>query len=164
MYQPVKFVWVAPLLLLVSAAVATRPAADAAQRLVVQVRHVEYPLKPGEPPAVIGNDDPLPANSTQRSSLQTTTTLGVPFESVAIVHGTTYTLAGKLAKVKGDEKQLRLQIDYVESSGDKARSITQISSNVILTVDKPMRLGGMTGGAADGSVLVVTVKHVDSAK
>ena len=148
------------LLLLVSAAPATRPTtAPAAERLIVQVRHVDYVLKPGEPPIAAGNGEArLPNDLAEQSSLQVTADVGQPFEAVALITGKTYRLAGRLKKVTGDAERYAVEIDYCESSGDVAKSTSQIKSRIIASVEKPMPLGGMTSDRA-GSVVILTLKR-----
>src|SRR5215207_8542022 len=99
------------LLLLVGAAPATRPTtAPSAERLLVQVRHVDYTLKPGEPSIVIGDGElTLPNDHTERSSLQVTADVGQPFEAVAVITGKTYRLAGRLKKVTGDAERFSVE-------------------------------------------------------
>ena len=58
----------------------------------------------------------------------------------------------------GDPKRISVEIDYRESSGDVAKSIAQITSRVVATVDKPMPLGGMTSDRT-GSVMILTLKR-----
>ena len=79
-------------------------------------------------------------------------------ESVAVITGKTYRLAGRLKKVTGDAERLSVEIDYCESSGDVAKSTSQITSRIIATVDKPLPLGGMTSDRA-GSVMILVVKR-----
>ena len=70
----------------------------------------------------------------------------------------TYRLTGRLKKVTGDAERFAVDIDYCESSGHVAKSVSQITSRIIATFDKPMPLGGMTGDRA-GSVMILTLKR-----
>ena len=148
------------LLLLAGAAPATRPtSAPTGERLVVQVRHVDYAQQLGDRPIVLEDGDvTLPNDFTERSSLQVTTSLGQPFEAVAVLNGTTYRLAGSLKRVTGDAQHISVEIDYCESSGDVARSVSQVKSRIVARVGKPMPMGGMTSGRT-GSVMIVVVKR-----
>ena len=89
MYQAMKrmFLLSPLLLLLVSAAPATRPTAQEVDRLIVQVRRVEFTMKEGDSPLSFG--DPtniqLPADTKELSSIQTTTNATGPFESIAVI-------------------------------------------------------------------------------
>ena len=154
-----KIAFVLPLLLLVSAAPATRPAATAAaNRMLVQVRHVVYTLRPGEPALIAGtNDVKIPADTTERSSLQVTAEVGVPFETVAVLNGTTYRLAGELKQTSLPADRISVKIDYSESSGELSKSISRINSTITTTIDQPMPIGGITSDtAASAMILAVT--------
>ena len=147
------------LLLLAGAGPATRPttrATDLPERFVVQVRRVEYTLKPGEAAPIVPGDRgaKLPANAIERSSLQVTAAVGSAFEAVATVNGTTYRLGGKLTRVASDADRVAVQVDYRESTGESAVSLSQITSGVVATVDVPIQLGGLTGEAGGHAIML----------
>src|SRR5687768_4067825 len=95
-----------PLLLIVGAAPATRPAVAVAaaapapvappEQVVVQVQHVEYEMNAKDPAIAADAQDEIkiPADATPVSSLEVGTSVGGRFETVAVVQGTTYRLAG----------------------------------------------------------------------
>lgn len=144
------------LLLLVSAAPATRPAVG---RLIVQVRHLEFPVKPDAPAIPLGNEDQtVPQDATELSSIQVTAEVGQPFEAVAVIRGATYRLAGTVKSARGHSERFAIDVDYAESSGRPAVNLSQITSNVIARLDTPTRLGGMTGEAG-GRAMVLTVRR-----
>jgi hypothetical protein len=154
-----------PLSLIAAAAVpapATRPAAAkpaAAEQVIVQVRHVEYRLDPKEPAIALGGQGvKIPADATEISSIQVAAAVGGRFETVAVVSGTTYRLAGQLARSKGMD-YFRLEIDYCETSGGAMKNVTQVTSNIMARVEEPFPLTGMLADAAHGKGLIVTLKH-----
>ena len=158
-----------PLLLIVGAALvpATRPAVAAGapapaappEQVVVQVQHVEYEMNAKDPAiAADAQDDiKIPADATPVSSLEVGTSVGGRFETVAVVQGTTYRLAGRVERPKGSE-HLRLKIDYSETSGGAMKNVTQISSMIMTKLDKPTPLGGFHVGGTRAKGLIATIK------
>jgi len=144
MYQAMKrmFLLSPLLLLLISAAPATRPTAQEVDRLIVQVRRVEFTMKEGDSPLSFG--DPtniqLPADTKELSSIQTTTNATGPFESIAVINGTTCRLAGKLKPAAPPSKYIRLEIEYLERT--QTNDVFSFTTNLMLEVDKPIRSGG----------------------
>ena len=139
MYQAMKRMFLlSPLLLLISAAPATQPA----DRLIVQVRRVEFTVKQGDTPLVFS--DPtnvqVPADAKEVSSIQTTTSATGPFESIAVISGTTCRLAGKLKPAAPPSKYIRLEIEYLERT--QTNDLFSFTTNLMLEVDKPIRSGG----------------------
>lgn len=156
MYQPVKRIFLlSPLLLLISAAPATRPA----DQLIVQVRRVEFAVKPGDPPVLAGapTDLRIPADAKELSSLQTTASFATPFETVAVINGTTYRFAGTL-KPSSSGKSVGVSFEYLETRGQEAKSIVQLKTNLMVKVDEPIGAGVMHGGDK-ATVTVLTLKR-----
>jgi hypothetical protein len=143
------------LLLLVSAAPATAPATrPAADRYVVQVRSVEYTVKPDAPPLDFAE---VPADATELSSLEVSAEAGAPFEAVAIVKGTRYRLAGSLRTARGPEEHVGVNVEYEERSGG---NVTAVKTHVVVVIDKPMRLGGMWPQIGSGNrALILALKR-----
>lgn len=165
MYQVMKRALLFPsLLLLVSAAPATRPV-EATERLIVQVRHVEYAPKPN---AAANNLSTLvadiPAEAKEISSLEVLTEAAAPFETVAVVNGTRYSFSGKLKRSmpSSDGKTYaRLEFDYRETRAKDPGSIVQVTSNVMLVPGEPVRIGGfMRDPIVIG--LILTLKQADA--
>jgi hypothetical protein len=157
------------LLLLVSAAPATRPTTNAApqQRFIVHVRHVELPAKPGEPAAIVvaQPNEPIPADAKERSSLRIAATTGEPFETVAVINGTTYRLAGNLfkpSKATDGKDYFRVKVEYAESRGTEQKSIAQITTNLVLEPDQEVRMGGMMNGPT-ATALTLALRRPDAA-
>ena len=155
-----KPAWLLPsLLLLISAAPATRPV----EQLVIQMRHVEYAPKPkAAADALSPSAADIPADAKETTSLQVLSEPGVPFETVATVNGTRYSLRGKLTKAKSTEGEeyCRVEVEYAESSGHG--DITQITSNIMVKTGESVRAGGIM---RDASVigLILAVKLPDAA-
>ena len=159
MYRIMKPLFLLPLLLLTGAGPATQPA-PVTDRYVVQVRRIEYTLKPGEaaPTAPGERGVKLPASAVERSTIQVTAAVGLAFETVAVVEGRTYRLGGRLTRVTSDASRVAVEVDYGESMGDPAVSLSQITSGVMATVNEPMQLGGLAGEAG-GYAIILTVNR-----
>jgi hypothetical protein len=147
-----------PLLLLVSAAPATRPTTQAVDRLIVQVRRVEFAVKQGDAPLAFS--DPtnvqVPADAKELSSIQTTTSATGPFEAIAVINGTTCRLAGKLKPAAPPSKYIRLEIEYLERT--QANDVFSFTTNLMLEVDKSIRSGGMQSDDK-AYATIITLKH-----
>ncbi len=101
----------------------------------------------------------IPADATARSSLEVTAEADQPFDTTAIVNGTTYHLAGRF-KRSADERQISAEIDYSESAGEQAKSIVQIKSKIIVRVGKPTSLGGtLSPNNGRSSALILTLRR-----
>ena len=166
MYQVMnRALLLASLLLLVSAAPATRPV-EGSERLIVQVRHVEYATKPNTPASNFSTSvADIPADAKEVTSLQVLGQPGAPFETVAVINGTRYRLSGKLKTATSSDGKdyIRVEFAYLESSDkDHGGNITQISSNVMILSGESIRIGGMMN---DTNVvgLILTLKQPDPA-
>ena len=82
---------------------------------------------------------------------------GESFHTVATIKGSTYRLSGSL-KQPTDGKDVFVKFDYQETVD--GRGTTQISTNVGVAVDKPMRVGGMNAEPErSGTALILTLKR-----
>jgi hypothetical protein len=138
-------------LLVAAAAPATRPAEKPGERTIVNVRSVEVP-------AGTALDRPQDAaklkDARERSSLQVAVQTGQPFETIAMVNGVTYRLAGR------GPGGGRMQIDKSETSAlGAARDVRQVTSNLVLKPDEPALLGWLRSPDGQGSALVITLKQ-----
>jgi hypothetical protein len=131
-----------PLLLLISATPATRPTTKEVDRLIVQVRRVEFTVKQGD--SLLVFSDPtnvqVPADAKELSSIQTTTNDTGTFEAIAVINGTTCRLAGKVKSAAPPSKYTRLEIEYLERT--QTNDTFSFTTNLMLEVDKPIRTGG----------------------
>jgi hypothetical protein len=160
-----KATFLLPLLMLIGAAPATQPV----ERLIVQIRHVEYTPKRDQPELDLASAKmEIPDDAKDLSSLRVLAEPGAPFETVAVVNGTSYSLTGKLTrpnKATDGKVYVRVEFDYLESAGSDQKSITQIKSNVMLEVDQEVRMGGMMRGTkATGLILSLKRPEVTPAR
>jgi hypothetical protein len=156
-----KSTFLLPLLVLVSAAPA-RPAAPSADRLLVQMRHVEYTPKPEEPEVdSLRAKMEIPLDAKDLISLQVLAEPGAPFETVAVVNGVRYSLAGKLTKPgKASDGKDYVRVEF--GFRDEQDGIMQVKSNVMVEVDQEIRMGGMMRGPKARG-LILSLKRPDVA-
>jgi hypothetical protein len=138
----------------------------------VRVRHVEYTSKPDPNPGELESASEknarameIPADAKELTSLQVLAEPTEPFETVAIVSGTTYRLAGKLfkaSKATDGKDYVRIELNYLESSGADQKGIMQISSNVMVEVNNEVRIGGLMRGPTSTG-LILSLKQPDAA-
>lgn len=155
MYQAMKHIFLlSPLLLLIRAAPATQPT----DQLIVQVRHLTFAIKGVEAAVALAPDRPVPADAKELASLQTMVTAGTPFETVAILNGTTYRIAGIVKRPSAPDSPLHLKLEYLESTGEQSKSIFQFSSNLLMKLDNATATGGVMNDQS-ASAVFVTLKR-----
>jgi len=104
----------------------------------------------------------IPEDAKEITSLQVLAEAKEPFETVAVVNGTTYRLAGKLfraSETTDGKDYVRIELNYLESSGG---SVMQIKSNVMVEVDNEVRMGGVFRGPTSVG-LILSLKQPDDA-